>query len=100
MHGKKASIKSSGLIVSNKFTPPLIGFFNLPKQVHNVVCLPEIVLDVVVLGRYAQFDELSLKRARLFKETMYFSVNLHCCFKAICTFQRMLANGGHLGLGG
>lgn len=33
-----------------------------------MISLSEVVLDVVVLGRYAQLDELVLKRATLLKK--------------------------------
>ena len=42
-----------------------------------MVSLSEVVLDVVVFGRDAKFDELSLERPRLFEETMYLAVYFH-----------------------
>lgn len=70
-------MRSSGVIVSNRLTPPLVCLFNLRKEVVGVVGLSEVVLNVVVLGRDAQLDELSLERPRLLEETMYFSFNFH-----------------------
>ena len=42
-----------------------------------MVSLSEVVLNVVVFGRDAQLDKLSLERARLLKEAMHLSFNLH-----------------------
>ena len=47
--------------------PPVCPFY-LGKEVYLVVGLPEVVLYVVVLGWYAQFDELLLESARLLEE--------------------------------
>jgi len=53
-------------------TPPNFG-----KQIYNMVGLAEVVLDVVVLGRDAQLDELVLECAALLKEAVYFTIYLH-----------------------
>ena len=78
MHGKKAIIRSSLVIVSNRLTPPLVCPFYLGKEVYLVVGLPKVVLYVVVLGWYAQLDELLLESARLLEEAVYSSVDFHC----------------------
>ena len=57
----------------------VVCVLNRLEEVIRVVSLSEVVLNVVVLGRYAQFDELSLERPRLLEETMYLSVYLHSC---------------------
>ena len=64
--------------MSNKLAPPLVCPFYLGKEVYLVVGLPEVVLYVVVLGWYAQLDELLLESARLLKEAVYSSVDFHC----------------------
>ena len=55
----------------------IVCVLNRPEEVIVVVSLSEVILNVVVFGRYAQFDELSFKRARLLKEAMHLSFNLH-----------------------
>ena len=55
----------------------VVCVLNRLEEVIRVVGLSEVVLNVVVLGRDAQLDELSLKRARLLKEAMHLSFNLH-----------------------
>ena len=62
MQGKNAIIKSSVVIWSNKLTPPRIGFFYLCKEVSHMVCLSEVVLYVVVLGRNPHLNKLLLER--------------------------------------
>ena len=63
-------------MVSNRLSPPVCPFY-LGKEVYLVVGLPEVVLYVVVLGWYAQFDELLLESARLLEEAVYSSVDFH-----------------------
>ena len=67
-------------MVSNTLPPPLVGFLNLREEVDNVVGLAEVVLYVVVLGRYAQFNELLIESSALLKEAMHSSFNLHNSF--------------------
>ena len=55
----------------------VVCLFDFGKEVIRVVCLSEVVLNVVVFGRYAQFDELSLERARLLEKAVDFTFNLH-----------------------
>lgn len=69
-------------MVSNRLTPPLVGFFNLCEEVDNVVGLAEVVLYVVILGGYAQFLELSLEGSALLKEAMHLSFYLHISFNS------------------
>ena len=38
-----------------------------------MVCLSEVVLNVVVLGWYSEFDEFSFKGATLLEQTMHLS---------------------------
>lgn len=80
MHGKNAIIKSSQVIESKILIPPPVCSFYLLEQVYLVVSLPEVVLDVVILGRNPKLDELVLERARLLEEAMYLSLNLHNAF--------------------
>lgn len=42
-----------------------------------MVSLAKVVLDIVVLGRNAQLDELFLECSALLKEAVYFSCYLH-----------------------
>jgi len=77
MHGKKATIKSSGVTESNIDIPPPIRFFDFREKVYNVVRLAEIVLYIVIFGWNTQFYKLVLECAGLLEEAMYFSVNLH-----------------------
>ena len=63
MHGKKAMIRSSGVMRSKTVSLSLVGGFNLTEQVNDMVGLAEVVLDVVVLGRDAQLDKLLLECA-------------------------------------
>ena len=79
MHGKNAIIKSSQVIESKMDTPPVSEIY-LIEKVYLVVGLPEVVLDVVILGRDSQLDKLLLESAGLLKEAMYFSSNFHCYF--------------------
>lgn len=50
-------------------TPPHERFFNLGEKVNHMVSLAEIVLDVVVFRRDAEFQELILERAGLLEQT-------------------------------
>ena len=56
----------------------VILFFNLCKQIDNVVRLIKIILNIVIERRNTQFNKLVLKRAGLLKKTMHFSYVL--CF--------------------
>ena len=40
---------------------PIIAFLYLVKQIHLVVCLPEVILYVIILRRYAQLDKFVLE---------------------------------------
>ena len=64
-------------MLSNRLTPPLVGFLNLREEVDYMVGLAEVVLYVVVLGWYAQFLELPLESSALLKEAMYLTFYLH-----------------------
>lgn len=77
MQGKKAIIKSSFVILSNKLSPPLIGYFDGGKKVIGMVSLAEVILYIVVLGRNPQLNEFLLKSAGLLKEAMYLSFYFH-----------------------
>lgn len=77
MHGKKAKIKSSAEIESKMLAPPLIGFFNLGKEVYNMVCLAKIVLYVVVVCLITELAELVLESAALLEKTMDFAAYYH-----------------------
>lgn len=81
MHGKKAMMRSSGVMrsktVSLSLSLSLVGGFNLTEQIHNMVGLTEVVLNVVVLCGDAKFDELVLECARLLKKTVYFAFDFH-----------------------
>lgn len=81
MQGKKAMMRSSGPIrsktVSLSLSLSLIRFLDFREQVYLVVGLPEVVLNVVVLGGDAQLDKFVFERPGLLEETMYLSFNLH-----------------------
>ena len=57
--------------------PPVIRIFDGLEQVIGVGGLPEVVLNVIVLGGDAEFDELVFECSRLLEETMYFAVDFH-----------------------
>ena len=42
-----------------------------------MVCFSEIILDVVIFGRDAEFYKLVLERARLLKKKMNFTIYNH-----------------------
>ena len=48
-----------------------------------MVGLAEVVLDVVVLGRDAQLNELPLECPALLKEAVYFAVDGHSFFSLL-----------------
>ena len=50
MHGKKARIKSSFVMLSNTLAPPLVSILYVFEKVYNVVGLPKIILDVVIFS--------------------------------------------------
>ena len=81
--------KSSLDILSNTLTPPPITFIYLVKQIHHVIRLAEIVLDVVVLGRDSEFDELPLERPRLLEEAVNFSFDLHLLISCMTVILRL-----------
>lgn len=64
-------------MVSNRLTPPLVGFFNLREDICHMVGLAEVVLYVIVFGGYSQLQELPLESSALFKEAMYLSFYFH-----------------------
>ena len=43
----------------SKIDPPVISSIYLGEKVYDVVCLAKVVLNVVVLGGYSEFDELA-----------------------------------------
>lgn len=69
-------------MLSNTLAPPLVSFLYVFKQVYNVVCLPEVILDVVVLRWNSKHYKFVLERAALFKETMDFTAYFH--FSSSC----------------
>lgn len=60
--------------------PTPVGFFDFRKQIYNVVGLPEIILNIVVLGGDAELYKLVFKSARLLEKKMNFSFNFHLFF--------------------
>lgn len=77
MHGKNAITKSSQVIELKTLAPPPIRILDLGKEVDLVVGLPEVVLDVVVLRRDAEFDELAFEGATLLEEKMGLATYFH-----------------------
>lgn len=55
----------------------IVGRLNLPEEVNNMVGLPEVVLDIVILCRDAQLDKFILESAALLKEAMHLASYLH-----------------------
>ena len=81
MQGKNAIIKSSQVIESQTFEyPPPVSCLNLREQIDNVVGLAEIVLNVVVLSRNPQLDELVLESSRLLEEAVHLATYRHTVF--------------------
>ena len=64
-------------MLSNTLAPPLVRFLYVFEQVYNVVCLSEVVLDVVVLGGNSELYKFVLKRAALLEETMDLAAYFH-----------------------
>ena len=79
MHGKKATIKSSGVTESNIDIPPPIRFFDFREKVYNVVRLAEVILYIIILGRNTQLYKLILECPGLLKKAMYFTFDFHSC---------------------
>ena len=86
MQGKKAIITSSDVIVSKTLPPPYIRFFNLGKQVYQVICFAVIILNVVVVCLISKFAELILECAALLEKAMDFAVNFHSSFSLSVSF--------------
>ena len=66
----------------------IVGILNGLEQVVRVVGLPEVVLDVVVLRRDAEFDELVFECPRLLEETMHFAFDFHIAYCCILPLAR------------
>mgnify|MGYP007027033049 CR=1 FL=1 len=77
IHGKNAIIKSSPPNLVKEWGLAIIGVLDFGKQVHNVVSLAKVVLDIVILCLVAEFLKLILKRATLLKEAMHLTCYLH-----------------------
>ena len=45
-----------------------------------MVCFSEIILDVVIFGRDAEFYKLVLESSALFEEAMYLALDFHLSF--------------------
>ena len=76
------------MIESKTLIPPLVCVVNLSKEVYDVVGLAEIVLNVIVLRRDAEFDKLVFERAGLLKEAVglsfYFHSDIFFLSTAVC----------------
>lgn len=77
MQGKNAIIKSPPPDVVKGARTAIVGILNRLEEIDHMISLPEVVLDIVVLGRDAQLYELVFECAALLKEAMHFSVDFH-----------------------
>lgn len=55
----------------------IVGILDMLKEVYNVVGLPEVILNVVILRRDSEFDKLILECATLLEKAMHFTCYLH-----------------------
>ena len=55
----------------------VIRIINRLEQVRHMVGLSKVILDVIVLGWYAELDELVFESSRLLEEAMHFTVDFH-----------------------
>ena len=81
MQGKKAIIRSAPphyIVEQTRLS--IIRILDGLEQVNHMVGLAKVVLDVVVLSRDAQLDELVLECSGLLKEAVYFTCYLHSYF--------------------
>lgn len=74
MHGKKAIIKSPSC------PPPefiknarliIISLYNFCENVYDIICLAEIVLNVVIFRRNTEFYKLIFESAALLEKAMH-----------------------------
>ena len=77
MHGKNAIIKSSPPHSVKETRLAVVCILYCLEQIHNMVGLTEVILDVIVLCRNAQLDELVLECSGLLKEAMNLSFYFH-----------------------
>ena len=55
----------------------IVAFLNFREQVHYMVCLTKLVLNVVIFSLITELAKLVLKRSRLLKEAMNLSFYFH-----------------------
>ena len=103
MHGKNAMMRSSGPIVSKIVLSCLvlsclvILSFYMIKQIDNVVCLPEIILNIVTFGRDAELYKLVLERSALLEKAMYLALDFHFRLSPLLkTLSAFIAGGGRV----